>query len=193
MLATVISYLIAHRLEPDSLYSGWLRRRGELLEHGNDRDVLAGLLVANAYDPAPEVIGEDEPVAEFLNRLGHTGQSAFPVVDAQRHLVGMLTMADLGRVARETRSSESALVARDAARPSEALTLRDSLLEAIRRLGVRGAPALPVVDPKSGRLIGLLSRAHVLAQYERSSLGSASRGNTGESKTERPPSSGIPR
>ena len=53
MLTTVIANLVARRIEPDSLYSGWLRRRGERLQHGADRDVLAGLRVADAFDPAP--------------------------------------------------------------------------------------------------------------------------------------------
>ena len=55
MLTTVIANLVARRLEPDSLYSGWLRRRGERLQHGADRDVLAGLRVADAFDRAPHV------------------------------------------------------------------------------------------------------------------------------------------
>ena len=59
MLTTVIANLVARRIEPDSLYSGWLRRRGERLEHGTDRDVLAGSRVAAAFDPAPQVVGED--------------------------------------------------------------------------------------------------------------------------------------
>ena len=59
MLTTVIANLVARRLEPDSLYSGWLRRRGERLQHGADRDVLAGLRVADAFDPAPAGRGRD--------------------------------------------------------------------------------------------------------------------------------------
>ena len=50
MLATVISYLVARRIEPDSLYSGWLRRRGEHIEHGTDETALASLRVRDAYD-----------------------------------------------------------------------------------------------------------------------------------------------
>jgi len=33
MLTVVVTHFVARRLEPDSLYSGWLRRRGESLEH----------------------------------------------------------------------------------------------------------------------------------------------------------------
>ena len=40
---------------------------------------------------------------------------------------------------------------------------------------MRGAAAVPVVDPASGRLTGLLTRAHVLAAYERA-LGASADG-----------------
>jgi hypothetical protein len=46
-----------------------------------------------------------------------------------------------------------------------------ALLQATRRLGVRGASALPVVEAGSLRLIGLVSRSHILAAYERALSG----------------------
>ena len=51
---------------------------------------------------------------------------------------------------------------------TEKLTPNDSLLDAVRRLGVRGVAALPVVDATTDRVLGLLSRHHVFAAYERS-------------------------
>lgn len=36
MLTTVIAYVVAKHIERDSLYSGWLRRRGERIEQGRD-------------------------------------------------------------------------------------------------------------------------------------------------------------
>ena len=42
-----------------------------------------------------------------------------------------------------------------------------ALLEAVRRMGVRGAAAIPVVDRADSTILRLVSRAHVLALYER--------------------------
>jgi hypothetical protein len=50
-------------------------------------------------------------------------------------------------------------------------------------MGVRGAPSIPVVDHATGHLLGLVSRAHVLALYERAVAGGA----TGEHPTAFPP------
>jgi CIC family chloride channel protein len=173
MLTTVIANLVARRLEPDSLYSGWLRRRGERLQHGADRDVLAGLRVADAFDPAPAVVGETAPIHQLLEHLGRGAFTDLPVVDEQRRLVGIIPIADLARLAGEPREQTAHLVASEVTIPAETVAPGDSLLEAIRRMGVRGAPSIPVVDRATGHLLGLVSRAHVLARYEQAVAGGA--------------------
>lgn len=171
MLACVVSVVVARRWERDSLYGGWLRRRGEHLEHGADRDVLTRLRVADALDPNPRVIGEAATVDQLLEHLDRGEQTEFPVVDAELRLAGMVTLAELGRVARDSPALAPVLLAADLASPTEALAPGDSLLEAIRRMGVRGMGALPVVDPATGRLLGMVGRAHVLALYHRALAG----------------------
>ena len=167
MLATVIAYIIAKRREPDSLYSGWLRRRGEHLEHGTDRDVLAGLRVADAIDTDAPAIHENASVAELLEKLGIAGHTDFPVVDDERRLTGIIGLADIGRAAKDHRDLAPILVAADLAVPTESVSPEDSLLAAIRKLGLRGRATIPVVDPATGRLLGMTGRALILALYER--------------------------
>ena len=183
MLTTVIANVVARRLEPDSLYSGWLRRRGEHLQHGADRDVLAGLRVADAFDPAPQVVGETAPLSQLLEHLGRGAYTDLPVVDEHRRLIGIIPLADLGRLASDRRDEASTLVASQVAIPAETVAPGDSLLDAIRRMGIRGVPSIPVVDRATGHLLGLVSRAHILALYERAVAGGA----TGEHPAAFPP------
>ncbi|HEX5387230.1 MAG TPA: chloride channel protein [Gemmatimonadales bacterium] len=171
MLAAVISYVIARWLEPDSLYSGWLRRRGEDIEHGTSRDVLAGLRVGDAYERRPDVIPASELVSAALRHLGRADQETFPVIDADGLLIGVLTLSELGQIARDRKPDDARLTAGDVADDCETVAPADTLLEAIHRMGTRGSAALPVVDPVTGRLLGLLSRSHVLGLYERAALG----------------------
>ncbi len=173
MLTVVICHTVARKLSKDSLYSGWLRRRGESIEHGTDRDVLAGLHVYDAYEAAPQVIDEAAPVDELLSHLGNTGQMYFPVVDDAHALVGIITISELGQLARNGDHLGLLLLAGDIAQPSESVSPADSLLEAIRKMGVRGAESIPVVDRRSNRLLGLINRSHVLNLYERTVSASA--------------------
>lgn len=167
MLAVVVSHLVARRLERDSLYSGWLRRRGEHIEHGEDLDVLAGLRVEDAFDRAAAVIAWDASATDFLTHLGGGSQETFPVVDDRQSLKGVLTIDDLARVSREPRERQQVLKASEVAQSSEAVSPEDSLLEALRRLGARGLSALPVVSRGTGEVLGLVSRSDVIGLYGR--------------------------
>ena len=82
MLTTVICHHIARRLEPDSLYSGWLRRRGEQIEHGADRALLDRPLRARRLRARAALFRADAPLATLLRHLRPGVQTAFPVVDA---------------------------------------------------------------------------------------------------------------
>src|SRR5690606_29367075 len=86
-------------------------------------------------------------------------------------LVGVVTVTDLVRLAAEPAGTTAALIAADIAIPVDPVTPEDSLLDAVRRMGVRGAESLPVVDPDDGRLLGMLGRGDVLALYARAVAG----------------------
>ena len=175
MLTTVIANLVARRIEPDSLYSGWLRRRGERVEHGTDRDVLAGLTVSDAFDPAPQVVSEEASLDVLLAHLGQRRLHRSPgggrrPPPRRHHHPGRPRPA--GRRAaggRGARSSHSTW-----RRPPRRSRRAIPCWMAVRKMGVRGAPSIPVVDPRTGRLLGLVSRAHILALYERTVAGSSS-------------------
>lgn len=185
MLATVIATVVARHVEPDSLYSGWLRRRGQHLEHGADRDVLAGLRVADAYDRNPRVIGEGATAAQLGEHLDRADRAAFPVVDDGLCLVGVLTLADLARVARDPAALHGVVIAADLASETETVGPDDTLLDAVQRMGVRGAEMLPVVGAE-GRLLGTLARADVLAAYQRAVAGGA-HGHESRAHSDGPP------
>jgi CBS domain-containing protein len=82
------------------------------------------------------------------------------VVDAERHVVGVVTIGDLGRLATTASVLGTLVRAVDIAQDTETVAPNDSLRSAMRRMGVRGAAAVPVVQ--DARLVGLISRAQIL-------------------------------
>ena len=167
MLTVVVAHVVARRFERDSLYSGWLRRRGESIAHGADRDVLAGLRVGDAYEPAPRIIEEGATLPTLLHHLSYSEQPCFPVVDSARHFAGVITLSDLGQLATTARDAGSLIRALDIAEPSEVVALTDSLYDAVRQMGVRGVAALPVIDRRTQAVVGLITRGHIVTAYER--------------------------
>lgn len=167
MLTTVIAYVVAKHIERDSLYSGWLRRRGERIEQGRDEHLLASMRVRDVLHANPQVIGESAAVSELLGHLGAGTQTEFPVVDTSLRLRGMITVADLARIAHNRADLTPLLIAADIASPAEPVRIDDTMLEAVRQMGLRGTSSVPVVEEESGRLLGVVRHADIMAVYER--------------------------
>jgi CIC family chloride channel protein len=171
MLTTAIAYLTARRLYPTSLYSEWLRRKGEHIGHGRDVGVLERLRVAEAYHRNPFSIPEHATVSEIMDAIGRTPQTEFPVLDADDRVTGVVTYDDLRSVLAQRESLAPVVIAADIANVEiEPVTTGDSLRTALQRLGVHGSLTVPVVDGSTGKLVGLISRQEILAAYDRELL-----------------------
>jgi CBS domain-containing protein len=123
----------------------------------------------------------ETPLAEVVELLLRRNVKALPVVDARRHVVGIITGGDLlGRGGLDWRLSlkqeldadtvrqrlaelaRSRKTARDVmTRPVRTAEADLDLGAAIRLMAERGVKRLPVVDPR-GELIGIVTRADVL-------------------------------
>jgi CIC family chloride channel protein len=166
MLVTGISLVIARRFERDTLYSGWLRRRGIVLHESTEGDMLARLRVRDAYDAAPLVLRDEEPLAEALGRVAYSAQPVFPVLDARGRLAGVLTAGAIAAAARLGEALGQRTVASFAV-ATPAVTRDMSLDDVLRRTATRDLEALPVVIAETGQLVGLVSRAHIMRVVER--------------------------
>ena len=130
---------------------------------------ILGSLAAGTFPP----VVVSSVVAAVVSRAFLGNHPAFPI--PAEYVAGLIAVADLGRVAAEHRDLIPTLHAADLAEPVEAVTPTHSLLEAVRRIGVRGTDTVPVVDAASGRFLGLVRRAHLLGLYERHLAGGAGR------------------
>ncbi len=168
LLAGSLAYVVARRIYPESIYSEWLARRGEYISHGADEAVLRQLTVADAYRSDPIIAHADETVERSLSVLRHSGQLEFPVVDSENVLIGVLTWTDIKKMLADYTKQANVRI-RDLASPTiEGVTLDDSLLTALRRLGARDAQLLPVVDAHApNHLRGVIGRGEIFAAYER--------------------------
>jgi CIC family chloride channel protein len=96
--------------------------------------------------------------------LADSGQTVFPVVDAQRKLVGLVTLDDLRAFLDEDAADDLVRVADLMAGRALALRPDDVLSRALRRFAEHPVGELPVVDD-AGVLIGLLRRDALFRWY----------------------------
>lgn len=169
MLTSVISYGIARRLHPESIYTEWLVRRGVVLSNGADAAVLTRISVHECLNPHPTIIPDDTPLDNIKRIIQESRQTDFPVVDGNGALVGMLSSIGLRDALADGSAPGGLVLAADLVVPeTEPVTSDDTLLTTLRRFGKRDADVLPVVDPaRRDRLVGVVSRQDLLGAYER--------------------------
>jgi CBS domain-containing protein len=131
-------------------------------------------------------VEEDAPFAAMAASLREYRVSAFPVVDAKRHVIGVVSEADLlakealgggygsmpGMITGLLRHREMAkargITAQDVmSAPAVTITADATVERAAQLMYLHRVKRLPVVD-EDDRLIGIVSRADVLSVYGRS-------------------------
>ena len=128
-------------------------------------EVLAGVLDPEVpalsvrdlgIETRPPVLFEPHTaLTEMLERLADaTWQDVFPVVDASRAIVGLVSASSLQALARDG-SEAAVIVAADVMQPPVTVHLDDDLRTVTERLLARGLREIPVVD-RDGAIIGFL-------------------------------------
>jgi chloride channel protein, CIC family len=163
MMVVAISMVLTRKLQADTLYSGYLRRRGERLPDAERPDVMSDLRVSNVLEPAI-AIPSDASLDDILDRAALCDDD-LPVLNEQQ-VVGMIILGNLAGAGRGHADGERLIIAADLAEPTDVVVPSDPILSAIQKMGRRGVGTLPVVDPESGALLGVVTRKRILAAYE---------------------------
>jgi CBS domain-containing protein len=124
-------------------------------------------------------VREQATFKEILTVMQQRRFSAFPVLDDDNHVVGVVSEADLlvreafaghtlGPLARHSDRVKAVALTAGKLMTRPAVTIRPtaSLAEAARLMHARHVKRLPVVDA-GGRLVGVLSRVDLLSVYDR--------------------------
>ncbi|MBN1964154.1 MAG: chloride channel protein [Anaerolineae bacterium] len=168
MFATVISLIVSRTVEPESIYTGKLAKRGIRLRYGRDVDLMEGVTVGEVMDTQYDTVPPTMTVMDLIETFERTHHHGFPVVDENEKLVGIVTVTDLDHAARE--GTLDGLTVRDIATMQGLLTTYpdESLGTAMLRLGMRGVGRLPVVSREDpGRFVGMVRRDSLVRAYSR--------------------------
>lgn len=125
---------------------------------------LTSLSVADVMQTAPEPVHATLSLEQLIDqRLLESGTRAY-LVERERVLIGLITAADVTRVARDRWPLTPV---QDAMIPAERVTTvtpETGVMEALRLMQEHDVHQLPVLE--DGRVVGLLSRGDVMRQIE---------------------------
>jgi chloride channel protein, CIC family len=178
MLSTGIATFVSDRIEPGSMHTKPLLRRGIVYAEPEDVDIMQTVRVGEIMTRDPDTVPASMTLAELIDTFAATRHHGFPVVDGDR-LVGVVTLADLASPDATGLDHDNPTVGDVCSRRVVTVTPEDPMFRALRRMATLDVGRIPVVSPEDhGRLVGLVRRSDIVTAYQRAvtrSLGAQQR------------------
>lgn len=173
MAAAGISSVVARVIEPESIYTKKLSRRGEHISRGHDMHCLDHVMVRDVMIRKFPILQHTDTALDIV-RVARENPDIenLPVMNAEGKLIGIIRAEDLHRVL-DSDISPLLVNAEDLAlRTPLSVSPSDNLIEAIRDFGTRDVETLPVEVGQgvNRRLVGLLRRRDVMLRYRQEML-----------------------
>jgi CIC family chloride channel protein len=167
MLACVVSFLVARRLHPESIYTEPLRRKGvSVAQDATTSEAATERTVSDLMRAPVPPVRETATLREIANRFLTSANNFLPVVDAKGQLLGVVALQDLKEYL-GSGSEVLGVIAYDVMRaPPPCVTPNQRLLEVLPVVLASEQRNIPVVNTlKENRLVGALGRAQVLGIF----------------------------
>jgi CIC family chloride channel protein len=168
MLAAVIGLAVARRIEPASIYTLKLLRRGVRVISGDLR-LLQQITVRDIPRQKAILVTRNDPVDKLVHLMRTTSANDFVVVDDAGGLIGMVIGDDLRTILLE-REAVPLLLVSDVMRDEVQMVQLDETLDTVlEKFAGQSAQGLPVIDPdEPDKVSELVSRAAVMNRYHQS-------------------------
>jgi chloride channel protein, CIC family len=156
MVATVLATLVVRSLSAVTLMSEKLARRGLVVPSDYHADVLASRRVEQVMTRDVQTLPTTATVGDAVAGFAAGGHSAYPVVDGDGRVVGVVSRGDLVGGEEPEESTLGELLSGPVAHVGPA----DTVLAALEQMLEAEVDHLPVVDRH--RLVGVCTRTDVL-------------------------------
>lgn len=166
MIVSAVSYLTIRLFQRHSIYSMRLAKKGELLTHHTDKSVLVLMRTEKVVESDFVALSPDMDLGQLVNAISRSKRNLFPVLNAERHIVGIVFLDDVRKLMFRSELYHRYTVDR-LMRPTPArLLLSDSMDAVMHKFDETKAWNLPVED-EQGVYQGFISRSKIFNEYRK--------------------------
>ncbi|MFK5878800.1 MAG: chloride channel protein [Flavobacteriaceae bacterium] len=167
MIVASISFLITKHYIPHNIYAAELAKKGQLITHDRDKNVLMMLDLDKVIETNFVVLTPEMPLGEIVNNaVAKSSRNHFPVVNEEREFLGILTLNDIRGIMFDTNLYETVKVRSLMQSASDIIYYeKDSAEVILNKFKSSGAWNLVVI--KDGKYFGFISKSRLLTAYRR--------------------------
>ncbi len=97
ILTSTVSYAVTRAIEPYSIYTKRIAKKGELLTHDSDQAVLTLLKTSDLIESDFSTVRIDATLGDLVEVVAESKRNIFPIVDSRRHFQGFVSLEDIRR------------------------------------------------------------------------------------------------
>jgi chloride channel protein, CIC family len=163
MLVSTISYATTKLFVSNSVYTIQLAKRGDLMTHHKDRNILLLMNVSDLIEKNFKTVHPDDTLGDLVKVITKSHRNIFPVVKEDRTFVGIVKLDDIRHIMFNQEIYDSTLVRDLMFMPEYTVNIDEQMEEVAGKFSRSGRYNIAVVD--DGRYVGFLSRAKVFSSY----------------------------
>jgi CIC family chloride channel protein len=164
MLVSAISFAFTKYFISNSIYTVELAKRGELITHNKDKNVLMMMRIDKLIETNFKSVQPQDTLGEMLkNSVAKSTRNIFPVLNDDAQFLGIVLLDDIRSMMFDQRLYEITLVSDVLKAAPEIIFYKDSVAQVMQKFKESGAWNLPVV--KDGKYVGFISKSKLLTVY----------------------------
>lgn len=166
MLVAAISYALTKYFVSNSIYTIELAKRGELITHDKDKNVLMMMKIDKLIEKNFVAIHPDMTLGEMLREgVAKSSRNLFPVLDDKQRFMGVVLLDDIRPLLFEQEMYDK-LTIEVLMKSAPAVIFHDDTTEQVmQKFKESGAWNLPVV--KDNKYLGFISKSKLLSVYRK--------------------------
>ncbi|MBT8316662.1 MAG: chloride channel protein [Lutibacter sp.] len=167
MIVASISFIITKRFVPHNIYAAELAKRGELLTHDKDKNVLMLLDLDKLIETNFVLLYPEMTLGDVVtNAVAKSSRNHFPVINEENEFLGILTINDIRSIMFDKNLYDKVKVRSLMHDGSDIIYYeKDSAEEILNKFKRSGAWNLVVL--KDGKYFGFISKSRLLTAYRR--------------------------
>lgn len=162
-LTAAFSFITSRYIEPHSIYTSRLAKRGELITHDKDKAILTLLKTDRLIEKDFITVHPDNTLGDLVKCISKSKRNIFPVVDGKSKLIGVVLLDDIRNIIFDQEQYKNTLVSSLITPAPALIEVNETMDTVMNKFEKTGAWNLPVVE--SGKYIGFLSKSKIFSSY----------------------------
>ncbi len=163
MVASTISYGTSRMFVKNSVYTVQLAKRGELMTHHKDRNILLMMKISELIETDFTPVRSDSTLRDLVQVITKSHRNIFPVLDEKNNLEGIVKLDDIRNIMFHQEMYDTTKIRDLMITPQWTIQTTDPMEAVAKQFSESGRYNLAVL--KDGKYLGFVSRARVFSSY----------------------------